>query len=149
MESKVSNGYFYVCLFLFLTTCQSKSVKESAKKNDTVSLKRIQTKPASSFSDTLIIDYAGAVFYNPDSAQLDRIKAVTDKAIVDATMHDCFYQMRNARQVLKTYYSSLKIKEVKNVRYLLFEKSNGDNEVIDLNSKNDPCGVFIFDKTKN
>lgn len=148
MESNYRHCYFCVYLFLLLIACQSNSTKEGAKENDKPSLKRAKNKPPSSFSDTVIIDYPAAIFYNPDSAQLDKIRAVTDKAVFEATIHDCFYQMRNARQVLKTYYPNLKVKEVKNARYVLFELSNATKEVIDLNSKNDPCGVFIFNKTK-
>ena len=63
-------------------------------------------------------------------------------------MHDYFYQMRNARLVLKKYYPNIKIKEVKNVRYLLFERADGKKEYVDLNTKDEPCGLFIFDGKK-
>ena len=50
--------------------------------------------------------------------------------------------------VLKIYYPLIKITDVKKARYLLFEKANGKKEYIDLNTKNDPCGIFIFDGQK-
>ena len=42
-----------------------------------------------------------------------------------------------------------KVREVVNGRYILFKKSDGKVEVIDLNTKNDPCGLFIFDGQKS
>ena len=105
----------------------------------------VKTKPASSYNDTIKISSSSAVFYDPDSLQLEKLKAITNKQIFDGTMHECFYQMRNARIVLKKEYPGIKIIEVKNVRYLLFKKINNETEIIDLNEKNDPCGVFIFD----
>jgi hypothetical protein len=41
------------------------------------------------------------------------------------------------------------VREVVNGRYILFKKSDGKVEVIDLNTKNDPCGLFIFDGQKS
>jgi hypothetical protein len=108
----------------------------------------IHSKPASSFSDTIIIDLPSAVFYNPDSLQLEKIKSATDTMIFQSTMHESFYQMRNSRMVLKQYYPHIKITEVKNARYLLFKKATGENDLIDLNTKNDPCGLLIFNGKK-
>lgn len=105
---------------------------------------RSRTKPASSYADTIEISSLSAVFYSPDSVQLERIKAVTDTSIFKSIMHDCFYQMRNARMVIKKYYPGVKIIEIRNARYLLFNK-NGSPEYIDLDKKNDQCGLFLSD----
>ena len=53
--------------------------------------------------------------------------------------------MRNSRMVLEKYYPHIEIREVKNARYLLFKKTDGGIELIDLNDNNDPYGIFIFD----
>ena len=63
-------------------------------------------------------------------------------------MHDCFYQMRYSRVVLKRSYPQIHILEVKKARYLLFELKGGQKEYIDLNAKNDASGIFIFDGQK-
>ena len=107
--------------------------------------KPVKTKPSSSYSDTVEIDVPSAVFYSADSFQLERIKAVTDSGIFESTMHEFFYQMRNSRVVLKKYYPHIKIQEVKNARFLFFKKTGGGKELIDLNDKNDPFGIFLFD----
>ena len=64
-------------------------------------------------------------------------------------MHESFYQMRNSRIVLNRDWPAVKIIEIKNARYLLFKKSNSENLFIDLNTKNDPYGLFLFDRIKD
>jgi hypothetical protein len=105
-------------------------------------------KPGSSYSDTIVINSPAAVFYTPDSTQLKKIKAITDSVIFEGTMHDCFYQMKNSRKILKQNYAKVEIIEVKNARYLVFNKLDGGKEYLDLNAQNDPCGLFIFDGHK-
>lgn len=106
-------------------------------------------KPGSSFNDTIMINTRAAVFYNPDSLQMEKIKAVNEKAVFDMITHDCHYQMQNARTVLKKYWPWVRIIEVSHARYLLFIKENKSQICIDLNNKNDICGLFLFDRKKN
>ena len=47
--------------------------------------------------------------------------------------------------VLKKNYPDVEIRDVINARYLLFNKTDGRKELIDLNDKNDPCGLLLFD----
>jgi hypothetical protein len=105
-------------------------------------------KPASGLTDTLIINFPTAVFFEPDSMQWEKIKQVTDTATFDSFEHDCFYQMRNARKVLKEYYPQVKITETVSARYLLFEMNNGSLHCIDLDKVSDPCGIFLFTPEK-
>lgn len=109
----------------------------------------IHRKPPSSFSDTITIDFPAAVIFSPDSIQLEKIKTVTDREIFESAVHDCYYQIRNSRIVLQKYFPHIKIIEVRNVRYLFFKKLYGENEWIDLNNKNDQCGIFVFDRLKS
>ncbi len=102
-------------------------------------------KPASNFQDTLRITSAAAVFYHPDSLQNLAIKAITDSGIYKSTVHEFFYQMRYSRKVLQKYYPSLAVIEAKNIRYLLFQKKNGDTICIDLDANNDASGMYVFD----
>ena len=106
-------------------------------------------KPPSSFEDTLTIKNPAAVFYKPDSAQLEKIKAVNTPMVFKSLEHDCFFQMRNAHIVLKKYYPKIKIIETTKARYLLFVKENGSDSCIDLNRNNDICGMYIFNARKD
>jgi hypothetical protein len=153
MRNKLNGTSWYCFLFLLLPVLLYVSCSGSPRHNTTNTGKdnyddTIRRKPPGSFSDTIVIGFPAAVFYNPDSLQLKKIEAVIDTMIFEGTMHDYFYQMRNARIVLKKYYPLIKITDVKNARYLLFEKANGNKECIDLNTQNDPCGIFIFDGYK-
>src|SRR6185436_15252135 len=105
-------------------------------------------KPAASFNDTLVIDNISAVFFNPDSLQLDKIKAISKKENYETEVHNCFYLMRNARSVLKKNWPAIHIIETKTNRYLLFVKSDKSKTCIDLNSHGDMCGLFLFNGKK-
>jgi hypothetical protein len=129
------------------------SCSQPAKKNIPVRINQefkdtIKRKPPSGFSDTLTIHYPSAVFYNPDSLQLLKIKETTAKNEYETDVHNCFYQMRNARIVLKKYWPQIHIIETSSHRYLLFEKADKRNIVIDLDLKGDMCGLFLFDGKK-
>ena len=111
--------------------------------------KYLAEKPPSNFSDTIKIDFPAAVFYSPDSLQLENIKSISDAKMFDGSMHEYYYLMRNSHSVIKKYFPQLKIIEAKNVRYLLFVGANKGKNVIDLNSKNDAYGLFVFDRKKS
>lgn len=108
----------------------------------------LTTKPPSNFPDTLTITETAAVFYSPDSIQLEKIKAVTDTNIFKSSMHEYFYQMRNARIVLKKNLPEIKIVDARNIRYLLFMYNDNKTDYIDLDSKNDAYGLILFNRQK-
>jgi hypothetical protein len=107
------------------------------------------TKPGSTYGDTLQVTTTSAVFYQPDSIQLTKIRAVTDQRIFDGTMHEFFYQQRNAHLFLKQHWPGLQIVDAKNIRYLQFIKPGNHSEIIDLDKENDACGMFLFDPAKS
>ena len=106
-------------------------------------------KPASSFGDTILVQGKSAVFYLPDSLQMAKIKAVNDKLIFQNITHDCHYQMMNARDELKQSWPQVRIMDCSKARYLLFVKTDKSKICIDLDEKNDICGIFLFDGKKN
>jgi hypothetical protein len=143
-------NYSLPALFLFIQLGCSDSRPKADQAKDRLEENILKkTKPGSSYTDTVKIKSPAAVLYSPDSLQLEKIKAITDTMIFEGTMHDCFYQMRNSRNILKKSYKYVQIIEVKNARYLVFEKVNGEKEYLDLNTQNDPCGLFIFNGSKS
>jgi hypothetical protein len=88
------------------------------------------------------------VFYNPDSLQLAKIKAISKKEIYETQVHNCLFLMRNARIVLKKYWPKIRIIETKTNRFLLFQKADKRVTCIDLNREGDMCGIFLFDGKK-
>ena len=138
---------YTVSVLLLTASCSSNPVRDKEKKASPSSHQAL-TKPPSTFQDTMQIDLPAAVFYVPDSLQLEKIKKLTDSAIFDATMHEYFFQMRNARMSIKRDWPLLKIAEAKNVRFLLFRGKGNDSTYIDLNTKNDSHGLFLFQPGK-
>jgi len=137
-----------VCSFFILAyfiSCVNSSGHKNNESVNKVTLPEIRTKPPSSYQDTLTIRTRAAVFYYPDSLQLEKIKRVTEKNIFESSMHEYFYQFRNAHNVLKQHWPYIKIIEAKNIRYLQFIKKDRHREIIDLNMKNDAFGLFVFD----
>jgi hypothetical protein len=139
---------FFAFLFLGCNN-DSKENKDIPAKEHKELVRKFISKPPSSFSDTLTINTSCAVFYKPDSAQLEKIKAVNQPMVFEGLMHDCFFQMRNAHIVLKKYFPKLKVIETSNSRYLLFVKEDETSSCIDLNSNNDICGMYIFNSKKD
>jgi hypothetical protein len=142
--------YSAITILLLTWSCSEISEKNNQHAEESAKAKPpIIKKPASSFNDTIIIHARSAVFYSPDSLQMDKIKAVNEKAIFDMITHDCHYQMQNARIELKKYWPQIHVVEVSKGRYLLFVKANESKICIDLNNKNDICGLFLFDGKKD
>ena len=135
-------------IIICLVSCSDENQKNNSIKNITEKKDTIIRKPPSSFSDTITINFPSAVFYNPDSLQLEKIKEVTPKNAYESDVHNCFYLMRNARIVLKKYWPEIHIIETSVNRYLLFVKADKNKTCIDLNSKGDMCGIFLFDGKK-
>ena len=128
------------CCIYFLASCGETSLSEKNK----ATVQPIHSKPGSTYTDSVRIGETAAVFYEPDSLQLQKISAVTDKGIFASAMHEFFYQQRNAHRFLKQYWPRISILEVKKFRYILFEKKDGTTETIDLDKLADACGMFIF-----
>ena len=138
----------WICILLipWLFACRNKtnSGQLTPEKH-----KEAAVKPPASYSDSIIIKNPSAVFFNTDSIQLEKIKAITDPAVFESMQHDCFYQMRNARNVINMSYPRIRIIEISKVRWVIFTTSKGVKEFVDLDRVNDPCGIFLFDGLKS
>jgi hypothetical protein len=143
------SGLLLCVIFCFMYSCKQPSSKKNIPAEKiTEHQDTVRKKPPGSFSDTLIIHFPAAVFYNPDSLQLLKIKEITAKNEYETEVHNCFYLMRNARMVLKKYWPQIHIIEAPANRYLLFVKKDKSKTCIDLNTKGDMCGIFLFDPEK-
>jgi hypothetical protein len=139
-----------IAIILLVCSCSLSPENNGRQaKNQVVSKPLIIKKPPSSFGDSVFIDRESAVFYNPDSLQLERIKSVNEERIYKTLTHDCFYQMQNARNVIRKYWPRIQIVEVIKAKYLMFIKKDKSKLVIDLDTKNDICGLYLFDPKKD
>ena len=151
---KLSSYFFLIVMGLALLLFPALScnhAENNKAETKPVSLeidKKFKPKPGCTYSDTLVINYPAAVFYHPDSLQVLKIKEQTNSMVFDGTMHEFFYQMRNARRVIQKTWPDLKITEAKNYRYLLFAALDNTRHCIDLDTKNDAYGLLVFNRKK-
>lgn len=136
-------------ILLFLLACRHQSGKNEASIDNSKKEQKSVTKPPTIFSDTLQIDSKAAVFYYPDSLQLEKIKAGSDTSVFYAIMHEYASQVGYVHIVLKKYWHNINIVEAKKARYLLFIKADKSREIIDLDTKYDPYGLIVFDPQKS
>jgi hypothetical protein len=101
-------------------------------------------KPSSQFTDTLKIISIAAVFYSPDSIQLQKMRSVTDSGAFEAIMHEYDYLSKTAHSILNKHFPQVQIIEAKNVKYLLFITTNKTEVCINLDKNYDPYGLYVF-----
>lgn len=137
-------------IFTGLVSCAGKEDSAGKDKNPALTDNAPEhlPKPPAYIKDTLFIRQKVALFYHPDSLQLKQIKAQTNPAVFESNMHEFYYQMRNARMVIRKNWPHLKILEAKNYRYLLFIKEDNTQELVDLDARYDPYGLFVFNRIK-
>lgn len=139
----------FVGLTFIVFSCNDNAI---SKKNVSIQCipynPKASSKPPSNYEDTLVIDFAAAVFYYPDSLQLLAIKKITDPGVFESSMHEYFYQIRTAQISIKKNWPKLKIIEAKNYRYIFFNKQDNARNCIDLNTKSDAYGLFLFEPHK-
>ena len=141
---------FFVCVLsvsLFLS-CSDSPNKNVPAQNKIENKKVAKNKPPANFSDTIKINFPAAVFYSPDSLQLEKIRSITDAGVFEGSIHEYYNYVRNAQLVIKRDRPGLKIIDVKNARYLLFISSDKKKECVDLDTKIDPYGLFLFNRQK-
>lgn len=145
-----SIGNFGLLLFILLAnfTCQDNPDKNKAKEKKSGETIRAFVKPPSSYHDSLHITGRVAVFYHPDSIQLEKFKTISSKAEFETTTHESFFQMRNARMVLKKFGSGVKVIEAKAVRYLVFLRAGETKTIIDLDTNPNMYGLYLFEPEK-
>ena len=109
----------------------------------------VVTKPPSGYRDTIFVEKAAVVYYTPDSAQLEKIRAVTDSSVFGSMMHEYEYMLKNALAFISTAPETrnIPVVEAKFRRFILFDMDSGDT-CIDLDQRGDPVGMFFFHPSK-
>ena len=99
--------------------------------------------------DSLVVDSGAAVFFRQDSLHLARIKAILKERVFESLTHDCYFETKYARSVLRRSRPSLSIVNDSTHRWLIFVKKDGTRKRIDLYAIQDICGVILFDGTRD
>jgi hypothetical protein len=140
---------FFVFFLLALNFSCSDSFRKNKPGPEKIEIHRLpQNKPATNFHDTLRVESIAAVFYSPDSLQLQKIKSLTDTGVFEGVMHEYDYLSRTAHSIIKKDFRQIHIIEAKNVRYLLFITADKKQSCIDLDRNYDPYGLYVFNRQK-
>ena len=67
----------------------------------------------------------------------------------ESDVHDCYFQQKNAHSVISKSWPELKIMETKTNRFILFVKQDRSTLLLDLDTKNDMCGLLLFNGTRD
>jgi hypothetical protein len=139
-----------IFISLMLLSCSPQPSKTDKKESNNINtIPKVLSKPASSFQDTLTIRKLSAVIYYPDSLQLEKIRLLTDTNVYKSSIHEFTYQIHNAHLVIEKTWPQIEIIESINYRYIQFIKKDGSKNLIDLDTKNDTYGLFIFNEKKD
>ena len=136
--------FFIVCLM----ACSDSPRLESDAKDTAVAGKNNFQKPGSTFQDSLEVQGIAAIFYEPDSLQLEKIRQLSEERLFKATMHEFEYQVKYSNKILKRDWPNIKIVIAKNVRFLKCINKEGKTDLIDLDKYNDAYGLIMVGKKR-
>lgn len=138
---------FWFMLTILFISCSDNSKRHPQPNSHTVKT-LYQNKPAATNSDTLIINSIAAVFYGPDSLQLQKISSIAEPVVFESKMHEYEYLAKTAKSIIIKKFPLIQIIEAKSVRYLLFIELDKKVSCIDLDRNYDPYGLYVFDHRK-
>lgn len=144
----MKKDHFVLLIALVTAIACNPGSEEQHAGTDHAALKEAVKKPASTYQDTVMINFPAAVFFYADSLQLQQFRNVSDPGVYDGTMHELYYQVRNAHKVIPAAWPGLRIVEAKKQRFLLFIKKDGSKIYIDLDQRPEPQGLFVFNGSK-
>ena len=151
-------SYLLIVLLLSIVSCRTPTHNKEPRLGSTTShrdsmqtdgaLKSpIESQAFSSSSDTLAFDKACAVFYQPDSLQVEkRMKQVGQDEFRQGA-DDYIYYINTSAEYLEK--KGLPVIDAKNKRYLKFVSTNGQVQVIKLDTLAELWGMYLFDPKKN
>ena len=145
-SAQTYNNYIFPLLGWFLLSI----LLSCNQKRNTFAVKETNQpiKIPSSFNDTFVICTPAAVFYGPDSLQLEKMKVAISPGEFGATQHEFFYLQKNARNLIREFNPALPVLEVMNKRYLLFAANGVVDTCLDLNNYFDAYGLFLYQPAK-
>jgi len=104
-------------------------------------------QPSPLHSDTLIIDRQAAVFYQPDSLQMEKRMKEIGEADFRAGADDYIYYVNTSVEYLEK--KGLPVLDAKNKKYLKFVLTDKQDQVIKLDTLEELWGIYLFDPKKS
>lgn len=122
-------------------------VSSVAKKPKLDSIKtRIVAETSSLSGDTLTIDRKAAVFYQPDSLQIEKRMKQVGEAEFRMGMDDYIYSLNTSVEYLQK--QGLPVLDAKNRKYLKFVSAGKKLQLIKLDTLQELWGMYLFDPGK-
>ncbi|HET7897700.1 MAG TPA: hypothetical protein VFL47_08520, partial [Flavisolibacter sp.] len=96
--------------------------------------------------DTLTIDRKAAVFYQPDSLQMEKRMKQVGEADFRAGADDYIFYVNRSAEYLEKH--GLPVLDAKNKKYLKFVSVDKQTQVIKLDSLEELWGMYLFEPKK-
>ena len=136
---------FLMVLFQSCSTPDKKGNQTKKSIPDTLDQPQ-KDEPRGKVSDTLIIDKKAAVFFQPDSIQIEKREKEIGEENFYIGADDYLFYMHTANDFL----DSLKfpILEIKDKKYLWFINADKSQTIIKLDTLPELWGIYLFDPSK-
>lgn len=136
-------------MVLTITACQNQvqeKPKEPAATSNGIAELHIALTPDPEPSDTLTIDEKSAVFFQPDSLQIERRKKKAGETDFYAGADDYIFYMNSALQFLDSV--KLKTVEARDKKYLRFVGRDASQQLIRIDTLSELWGMYFFEPSK-
>ena len=128
---------------IFLASCTGKSGKKETTGTDTI--EQSATPPITN-TDTLVIDINAAVYYLPDSIQMEKWKKEVGEKDFETVADDWSFYMNSSSEYLKT--TNLPVKDASDKKVLKFIKADKSVTLVRLDTLSNYWGLYLFSTTK-
>jgi hypothetical protein len=139
-----------LCTLAIASCTSNESAKAERKKEDHLLLKPakpIVTVPSLFNTDTLIVTAKAAVFYQPDSAQIERrMKEVGEKDF-RMGMDDYLFYLNESWTYLKQ--QGVPVVDAKDKKVIQFISANHKIQLVRLDTVPELWGVYLFDPARS
>lgn len=138
-----------ILLALIFYSCNSDTVQKPTNHENSPLAKEIDINASASSTDSnvLIINTKTAVFYEPDSIQIEKRKSQGNEEDFYAGADDYLWYMNESFNYLDSV--QLPITNVREKRILKFVNVDGESTIINLDTLSDLWGVYFFDGQKS
>ena len=106
----------------------------------------VKQVPSGQRRDTLVIEARSAVFYSPDSLQMDRRMKQAGEENFRQGADDYLYYLNTSAEYLEK--EGIPVLDAQPSRYLKFILSGADSQIIHLDTLPDLWGLYLFEPGK-
>jgi hypothetical protein len=143
----IQKKYAAILCFIFLSCTEKVTQKKDPNTKQTESTKSIRAENAGGAnSDTLLVAKRAAVFTEPDSLQIEKMKKEMGSDNFYTGADDFMYYSSLAREFLDSM--KLPVIDCKNKNYIKFIDQNGLSEITDLHKDTNGWNLYFFDPAR-